>query len=109
MSVKKGFMLARTGGICPIARCSKSLMNGPCGGTQDGKCEINPEIDCAWRIIVERMEYLDRLDELTEVMPPRDWSTSRHGGPRRMIVENSLIEEPTAGTLNRSGKDMTQR
>ena len=90
-------MLARTGGICPIARCSKSLMNGPCGGTNDGKCEINPDIDCAWAMIVERMEYLGRLDELTEVMPPRDWATSRHGGPRRMIVESSLIE-PTAGT-----------
>jgi NAD-dependent dihydropyrimidine dehydrogenase PreA subunit len=90
-------MLARTGGICPIARCSKSLMNGPCGGTNDGKCEINPDIDCAWAMIVERMEHLGRLDELTEVMSPRDWSTSRHGGPRRMIVESSLIE-PTAGT-----------
>ncbi len=90
-------MLAKTGGICPIARCSKSLMNGPCGGTNDGKCEIDPDIDCAWAMIVDRMECLGRLDELTEVMPPRDWSTSRHGGPRRMIVESSLIE-PTAGT-----------
>lgn len=89
-------MLAETGGICPIARCSKSLMNGPCGGTQDGKCEIDSDIDCAWAMIVERMEALGRVDELVEIKPPRDWSTSRDGGPRRMIVEGSLIE-PAAG------------
>ena len=89
-------MLAETGGICPIARCSKSLMNGPCGGTQDGKCEIDPDTDCAWAMIVERMEALGRVDELVEIKPPRDWSTSRHGGPRRMIVEGSVIE-PAAG------------
>lgn len=90
-------MLAKTGGLCPIARCSKSLMNGPCGGTQDGKCEVSPDTDCVWAMIVERMEALGRLGELMEVMPPRDWSTSRHGGPRRMIVESSLIE-PAADT-----------
>jgi ferredoxin len=84
-------MLEKTGGICPIARCSKSLMNGPCGGTDDGKCEVGCEIDCGWALIVQRMTDLGRLDELTEVMPPRDWSTSRDGGPRRMTVEGALL------------------
>lgn len=86
-------MLDKTGGICPIARCSKSLMNGPCGGTQDGKCEVDPETDCAWTLIVERMKHLGRIDELMEVMPPRDWSTSRDGGPRRMTVQSALLED----------------
>jgi ferredoxin len=88
-------MLERTGGICPIARCSKSLLNGPCGGTKDGKCEVSSEIDCAWALIVRRMESLGRVQELTEIMPPRDWSTSRDGGPRRMILEDNLIEDPS--------------
>jgi len=86
-------MLAETGGICPVARCSKSLINGPCGGTNDGKCEIDPDLPCAWALIVERMEQLGRLDELTEVKPPRDWSTSRSGGPRHMKVEEALIDD----------------
>ncbi len=88
--------LGKTAGICPVARCSKSLMNGPCGGSQDGKCEINPDTDCAWTIIVERMELLGRLDELTEIMPPRDWSTSRDGGPRRMVVDCAIMESEEA-------------
>ena len=90
-------MLQQTGGICPIARCSKSLMNGPCGGTQDGKCEVNPDTDCAWAKIVERMDKLGRLDELTELSPPRDWSTGRHGGPRGMVVAEALMDEDPEG------------
>lgn len=85
-------MLEKTGGICPVARCSKSFMNGPCGGTDNGKCEINPDVACAWALIVERMEKLGRLDELTEIMPPRDWSTSRSGGPRQMRVEEAVLD-----------------
>ncbi len=83
-------MLEKTGGICPIARCSKSLMNGPCGGTDDGKCEVSEDIDCAWALIVQRMTDLGRLDDLVDVMPPRDWSSSRHGGPRQMTVQGAL-------------------
>jgi len=90
-------MLEETGGICPIARCSKSLMNGPCGGTQDGKCEVNADLDCAWAKIVDRMDKLGRLDELTELSPPRDWSTGRHGGPRGMIVEEALMDDDAEG------------
>ena len=80
-------ILHLTGGICPIARCSKSMLNGPCGGSQDGKCEINPEVDCGWALIVERMKKLGTLDRLAERIPPRDWSTSHHGGPRKVIHE----------------------
>ena len=85
-------VLGETFGFCPMARCAKSLMNGPCGGTKDGKCEVSKDIDCAWYLIVKRMEALGRTAELTEVIPPRDWSTSRDGGPRRMILEQSVLE-----------------
>lgn len=80
-------ILHMTGGICPIARCSKSMLNGPCGGSQDGKCEISPDVDCAWYLIVERMKKLGTLQQLEEITPPNDWSTSHHGGPRRVIRE----------------------
>jgi len=80
-------LLHLTGGICPVARCSKSILNGPCGGSKEGKCEVSPDIDCAWVKIVERMKRLGTLDQLDEILAPRDWSTSRHGGPRRVVHE----------------------
>lgn len=81
-------VLALTGGICPIARCSKSLLNGPCGGSEDGHCEIDPEIPCAWQLIYDRLSSLDKLDALMELQPPKNWSASRDGGPRRIIRQD---------------------
>ncbi len=81
-------ILHLTGGICPIARCSKTLMNGPCGGTNKGKCEISQDVDCAWYLIVERLKKLGTLEKLAEIQPPRNWSTSRDGGPRRVSLEH---------------------
>ncbi len=81
-------ILGLTGGICPIARCSKSLLNGPCGGSEDGHCEIDPEVDCAWQLIYDRLITMDRLHVLLELQPPKDWSTSRDGGPRKIIRED---------------------
>jgi hypothetical protein len=90
-------ILHLTGGICPIARCSKSLMNGPCGGTDKGKCEVSKDIDCAWYLIVERMKELGTLDKLSEIQEPRNWSTSRDGGPRRVVAEHIAdLEEAEA-------------
>ncbi len=86
-------ILDMTGGICPIARCSKQLLNGPCGGSQNGECEINPEIPCAWQLIWERMSALGLLEQLMEVQPPKDWSTSRDGGPRRIIRDDLRLPE----------------
>ena len=82
-------VLDKTGGICPMARCSKQILNGPCGGSQNGKCEINPDVPCAWQLIYEKMNTLGLQDQLLEVTPPKDWTTSRDGGPRR-IVRNDL-------------------
>ena len=73
-----------TFGICPIAGCAKTLLNGPCGGSSEGKCEVSTEVDCAWARIIERATALGRLDDLERVIPPRDWSTGRHGGQRSL-------------------------
>ena len=83
-------LLHLTGGICPIARCSKSILNGPCGGSKDGKCEISPDVDCGWCLIVKRMKNIGTLHIFEKIIPPRDWSSSHHGGPRRVIHEEIL-------------------
>ncbi len=80
-------VLAQTAGICPLVRCAKSLLNGPCGGSVGGKCEVNPDIPCAWQLIIDRLAALGQLDKLEEVEPPRDWSTTHSGGPRKIIIE----------------------
>jgi ferredoxin len=77
-----------TGGICPIARCSKSLLNGPCGGSTKGKCEIDPEVDCAWQLIVDRLKSLNLMDRYEEIMTSNDWRSNRDGGPRKMVRED---------------------
>jgi len=85
-------VLHQTAGVCPIARCAKSLMNGPCGGSQDGKCEIDPEVPCAWQLIYDRLKAQGRLDQMLEITPARDWSTSRDGGPRRLVRQDLRID-----------------
>ena len=84
-------VLGLTGGICPIARCSKRLFNGPCGGSGNGKCEISPDVDCAWQLIWDRMKALGIEDRYEEVMEAKDWRTSRDGGPRKIIREDLLV------------------
>jgi len=81
-------VLEKTGGICPVARCSKSHFNGPCGGSGDGKCEIDKNVECGWQLIYERMKRINQLEKLTELEDVRDWSTSRDGGPRTMRRED---------------------
>ena len=77
-------ILAHTGGICPIARCAKHLLNGPCGGSSKGKCEIGGDVECAWQLIIDRLTRMGRLDEYGKIFPLKDWSTDRGGGPRSM-------------------------
>ena len=77
------------GGVCPVTRCSKSLLNGPCGGSVNGKCEVDPEnIDCGWQLIYDRLKTLGKLDVLTENAQPRDWSQTHDGGPRKLARED---------------------
>jgi hypothetical protein len=87
-------VLDKTAGICPIVRCSKSMLNGPCGGSQNGKCEINSEIDCAWQLIYDRLSTFGKLDFMDEILPPKDWSPARDGGPRKMVREDLMIDKP---------------
>lgn len=86
-------VLGLTGGICPIARCSKSLLNGPCGGSEAGHCEIDPEVDCAWQLIYDRLNSMGKLNVLLDLQPPKNWSTSRDGGPRKIVREDLRLTE----------------
>jgi ferredoxin len=81
-------ILASTGGICPITRCSKRMMNGPCGGSEKGKCEVSPDTDCGWHLIYERLKELGQLDFFAEPTDPKDWASSRDGGPRKIVRED---------------------
>ena len=66
-------LLVLTGGICPVTRCAKGLLNGACGGARNGKCEMNPAKDCAWELIFQRLAKQDKLDLIREFRPPRNY------------------------------------
>ena len=84
-------MLAEFGGICPITRCAKKLLNGPCGGSREGKCEVNPDTDCAWQLIIDRLQVMGQLDNLRAYIPPKNWRPSNAGGPRKLLREDLVI------------------
>ncbi len=84
-------VLGDTGGICPVTVCPKGLMNGPCGGTNEGKCEVDKEKDCAWTLIYRRLEKQGRLDSIREIHDPRDFQVSTT--PARRIHEAYREEE----------------
>ncbi len=90
-------ILGLTGGICPIARCSKSLLNGPCGGSVDGHCEISADTPCAWQLIYDRLAEKGKLEVLMDIQPPKDWRTDRHGGPRKIVREDLRLPQEEAG------------
>jgi ferredoxin len=81
-------ILGKTAGICPVSRCAKRVLNGPCGGSTKGKCELSKELDCAWQLIVDRLRELDRLDDYEQLAPIKDWSKERAGGPRKVVRED---------------------
>ena len=64
------------GGFCPVSRCPKSMLNGPCGGSMDGKCEVDPDIDCIWDIIYKILKEKGQLHRLKEIQKSKDWSKS---------------------------------
>ena len=67
-------LLEYTGGICPLTACTKSLLNGACGGASAGKCELDPDKDCGWELIYERLKQKNQLDKLRRFIPPKDYS-----------------------------------
>jgi len=77
--------LGKVAGICPLTQCAKGLLNGPCGGSQNGKCEVDPERDCAWILIYERLKKLGELDKLKKARAPHDWSKMKR--PRMLEVK----------------------
>ena len=78
-------VLAETGGICPVTICAKGLVNGPCGGTRHGKCEIDPEKDCAWTLIYNRLKKIGRLDKMEQTRPPKKHGADQY--PARIVHE----------------------
>ena len=89
-------VLAWTGGICPVAKCSKSLINGTCGGTDKGKCEVNPDMACGWLKIYDRLNDLGRLDEYRKMRATRDHRKDRGNGVRRLVLAE-MTEDEEAG------------
>lgn len=78
-------ILYKTGGICPVARCAKGLINGPCGGSQAGLCEVSKDVPCAWQLIYSRLGKLNQLHLLREMSLPKSWSVR----PRRLLREET--------------------
>ena len=70
-------IIDKTGGICPITACPKGLLNGPCGGTNDGKCEVSTDTECAWVRIYNRLKRIDKLEDIKNTVEPKDWSAHK--------------------------------
>lgn len=81
-------VLHLTGGLCPMARCAKSLMNGPCGGSVDGRCEIDASVPCIWQAIHDRLDRFGQKAGLLAIQPIRDWRSDGHGGPRKVVRDD---------------------
>jgi ferredoxin len=78
-------MLSTFGGICPVTRCAKRMLNGPCGGSTEAHCEVAEDRPCAWQLIYKRLHGIGQLDRLEAIIPPKDWSCAWHGGARRTV------------------------
>ena len=84
-------VLHKYGGICPVTRCAKHMLNGPCGGSREDRCEVRPDRPCAWQLIYTRLKNIGQLDRLKQIEPPKDWGSSLSGGPRVIIREDHRI------------------
>ena len=79
------------GGVCPITRCAKRLLNGPCGGSREDRCEVRADRPCAWQLIYQRLKDIDQLDRLRQIQAPKNWAPSLDGGPRVIIREDHRV------------------
>jgi hypothetical protein len=75
-------VLAETGGICPVTVCAKGILNGPCGGTDHGKCEVDKDQECAWTLIYRRLDKLGKLDNFKKELAPRQHQAQAHPAKR---------------------------
>lgn len=85
-------VLGLYGAVCPITRCSKKMLSGPCGGSRDGRCEVSPDVECGWQLIYDRLKKIGQLDRLLAPAPLQDWSQSHEGGCRKVIREDQRIK-----------------
>jgi ferredoxin len=83
--------LAEYGGICPVTRCAKGLLNGPCGGSTPDHCEIDKDLPCAWQLIFKRLKDIGQQDRLKKIRAPKDWRGSSHGGLRKIVREDHRV------------------
>jgi len=86
-------ILGLTAGICPVTMCAKSLFNGPCGGPQDGHCEVDNDIPCAWVNIYDRLKKQGRLDNIQKIYEPREWQDQVQGRFILDAYKNRYTEE----------------
>ncbi len=84
-------VLADFGGICPVTRCAKHMLNGPCGGSRIERCEINSDQPCAWQLIYKRLKDIGQLDNIKQIYPAKNWDKSLSGGSRKIIREDHRI------------------
>ena len=84
-------VLHQYGGICPVTRCAKHMLNGPCGSSREDRCEVNPARQCAWQLIYKRLKEIGQLDRLKEIKPPKNWSLGQDGGYRTIVREDHRI------------------
>jgi hypothetical protein len=84
-------MLADFGGICPVTRCAKHLLNGPCGGSTEEHCEVSEDRPCAWQLIYKRLKDIGQTDKLDRIVPPKDWHESWHSGARKIVRKEHRV------------------
>jgi ferredoxin len=84
-------MLAEFGGICPVTRCAKRLLNGPCGGSSEDHCEVDPDRPCAWQLIYKRLQAISQTDRLDKIVPPKDWRPAWYGGARKVVRKEHRV------------------
>jgi ferredoxin len=84
-------ILHNYGGICPITRCAKHMLNGPCGGSREDRCEVHPDRPCGWQLIYQRLKGIGELDRLRKIEATKDWRPSLDGGCRMIVREDHRI------------------
>jgi ferredoxin len=84
-------LLSDFGGICPVTRCAKHMLNGPCGGSREERCEIKADQPCAWQLIYKRLKEIGEVDKIKKIHVPKDWGKSLNGGSRIIIREDHRI------------------
>ncbi len=84
-------VLHEYGGVCPVTRCAKRMLNGPCGGSREDRCEVRPELPCAWQLIYARLKEIGQVDRLRKITPPKNWRRSLDGGQRLIVRQDHRI------------------